>query len=317
MSARTERACVALLLALTACQTKRIVQVIPDEQPPPAAAEDDDDDDASGGTTRLPDDAPPPLDPSVPQARIVDSSPKVGAKDFYPVEVYDRGGDEGVGERRVLRFTFDRAMETSRKKVGLRPGDRALDGAWSPDAKSFELTLLGTDDASPLEAETEYELDLAELRSDADEPVGTPRVRFTTSKRDSLIEHACIHTLFGPFESVTAAAPQSTLTSAPLASATHKQYSIALPGAGTAYAGDLRLAFSGTGTKRYLLLANGELDVAVSDADGATVAVTPSPTVDACPGIQHGFGVELTRGKTYRLALSSKRADVKAMWEAP
>lgn len=310
---RSELSALALLVVLSGCETKRVVHVAPAETPSPTT---DDDAPPKGEKKRLPDDEPPPLAPEVPQARIVASSPAPNEEDFYPVEIYDQGEDKGVGERRVLSFTFDRAMDASQKTVGLRPGDRALDGRWSEDAKTFELVLLGHEDVSPLEAETEYELDFGDLRSEADEPVGTPRVRFTTAARDGLIEHACIHTLFGPFESLSAAAREGALASAPAASSTHKQYSIALPKTDGRYAGDLRVAFSGSGPKHYALLVDGDAEVGVT-GDGGSVTVTKSATVEACPGIRRRFDVDLTRGATYRLAVTSNRATIKAIWEAP
>lgn len=319
MSARSELAATLVcVLALVGCETKRIIQVAP--APASATAPEDGEGTAppkAKDTARLPDEAPPSLDPDVPQAKLIDSFPKSDDESFYPVELYDRGENRGVGERRLLRFSFDRPMARDRETVKIRPGGRELQGVWSADGTSLEVTIVGDDEQSPFEELTEYEIDLAALRSDEGEPVGTPAIRFITAARDELIEHACLHTLFGPYESVTAAEPDTALASAPLASATHKQYTIALPASGGTHAGDIRVSFNGTGTKKYALLVDGEAEIVLRDGGGNELPTMKSTTVAACPAIQRRFDMELPRGSAHRLAVTSVRAEIKAIWEAP
>jgi len=259
----------------------------------------------------------PPLDPKIPQARLIETLPRDGDQAFYPVEVYDRGGGEGVGERRILRFAFDVAMDTSRTSVKLRAPERSLQGTWSGDGKTIEAVVLGDDDHPPLEPEREYEVDLGELRGAGREPVSKSRLRFRTAARDMLIEHACIHTLFGPFEPLRAASKGSAIASAPLAGSTHKQYTVTLTPDGGGFAGDLRVAFTGSGSRKYFLLLDSAPAVTLTDGAGAAVATTTAPTVEACPAIRQRVEVTLTRGATYRLALSSPGSSVKAIWETP
>jgi len=276
-----------------------------------AAAEGDDGDGApQGGTRKRPTPAPPSVDPSAPQARLVDASPRDGETAFYPVEYYDQGSGNGIGERRPLRFTFDVPMDEERATIRLVDPEMTLKGTFRDGGTTFEAFIMPDGDRPPLDPERDYELDLSGLRALSGDPVGTPRVAFRTAARDETVDHACLHALFGPYDSVLAASVGTTLASAPSMSSVHRQYTLTLPGA----EGDVRVAFTGTGQRAYLLLLDRSASVTVTDGSGNAITTSAGPSVPACPGIRHRIEMRLSRGTTYRLRVRS--ADpVKAIWE--
>lgn len=258
---------------------------------------------------------PPPADPAAEVARLVMSRPADGDPAFYPVEVYQRSAELGVGERAVLRFVFDRPMSTSEASVEIAGALR--EGAWQPDGRTLEVTLPGTEDAPPLAAETDHEVRLDRLRAATSAAVEPAQIRFRTAARDAVVEHACIHTLYGPFANATASARGGAIAEAPLVASVHRQWSVELPAEGAAFAGQARVSFTGTGERRYLLYLDRDVPVTLATEAGGVVDASTTTAPAACPGIQRVATVTLARGTSYRMALGpAPSGSVKLIWEA-
>lgn len=277
----------------------------------------------SDGTKKKPSSKPPPparpADPEQTAGRLTSSVPADGDGAFYPIEVYDQGSDLGVGERATLRFAFDTPMEVSESTVEVSAGSSVFaSGTWSADARTLEVVLPGSDEAAPLEPETSYQVRLDRLRTAKNAVVTPDAVRFRTSARDTRVDHACIHTLFGPFATATATALGSALSGAPSVGSVHKQWTVDLPPSAE---GQLRVTFSGTGERSYVLFTDRDVALALEGEDGSSVSASVAATAPACPGIRRVHSMTLVRGKTYRMTLgpsASARPEptVKMIWEA-
>lgn len=293
-----------VFLALVACAEDAVpgAPIAPTDTPPATST-------AAG---RPP---PAPADPAAEVARLVESRPANGDAAFYPVEVYQRSAELGVGERAVLRFVFDRPMSTSEASVEI--AGALVEGAWQPDGRTLEVTLAGTEDAPPLAAETDHEVRLDRLRAATNAAVEPAQIRFRTAARDAVIEHACIHTLYGPFATATASARDGALAEAPLVASVHRQWSVELPAEGAAFAGQVHVSFTGTGERRYLLYLDGDVPVTLATEGGGLVDASTTMAPAACPGIQRVAAVTLGRGTSYRMAFGpAPSGRVKLIWEA-
>ncbi|XYH97178.1 Ig-like domain-containing protein [Sorangium sp. So ce1128] len=221
------------------------------------------------------------------------SYPAEGDQRVYPTEIYD--SDSIVSERKRLRVTFSEPMDpgvTQARLINTTSGaGRALSGTWAPDALSIELTVLPSDGADhPLDEDAFYALDLRTLRDAAGNALDTSHpylgngiLNFKTIASDAGLNHTCQHTLFGPFESVSAtAAPDG----APSTSATHTEFTIDLPSSGGEHAGYTRVSAPGGGTRVFYFdqLVPFEL---YDTAAMAALSLTVRPAPDACPGITH------------------------------
>jgi methionine-rich copper-binding protein CopC len=230
------------------------------------------------------------------------SYPAEGDQQVYPTEIYDH--DSIVSERKRLRVTFSEPMDPGVTQVRLinatSGASRALSGAWAPDALSIELTLLRSEGAHhPLDEDAFYALDLRMLRDAAGNALDTSHaylgngiLNWKTIASDAALNHTCGHTLFGPFESVSAtAAPDD----APSTSATHTEFTLDLPTSGGERTGYTRVRAPGGGTFAFYFnqLVPFELaDTATMTALPLTVRATP----DACVGITHYAEATLAAG---------------------
>lgn len=242
--------------------------------------------------------------------RIVEGDPAPGARGVYPVELYDRGAGEGMGERRRLWFRFDRPMARDRVDAVLTGGAskaRRLSGAFDAGGTRFEVTVPPPDEDSPPLVDGEsFELDLSSLRSEDGASLDPPTVDFHTGRRDERLEHACLHVLFGPFEAVRAAAGGAT----PSLTRTHRVYVTALPG-GAPRVGEVSLALTGGGgAAAYDLLFDERVELS---SGGGAVAVEPVPAI--CAGLAWRAAVTLTPGASTPLRVQSEAATVRILVE--
>lgn len=223
--------------------------------------------------------------------RLATSSPAAGATDVYPVEVALEGGV--AVRRKRLTLTFTEPMDTTAGPFALRPAHTAealpVEGAWDESGHTLTVTVPAPAGGGlPLEPHTAYALQLAGLRDargnaldDAALPGG--RLEFTAGGDDPLLDHACFHTLFGPFSRVSASPSASAAT--PRVDVTHREYTVLLvPGPGP-YAGVTRARLTGEDYALYFA-APPTLTVHASDT-GAAVPLEVSPAPPACAGITH------------------------------
>jgi hypothetical protein len=121
---------------------------------------------------------------------------------------------------------------------------------------------------------------------------------------DETLEHACLHALYGPFETVSAQEYPGFVYND--VNAPHTTYTVELPAAGTGFAGAVLYQPSTAG--EYGFLFNQALDVAVYDGTGSLVApVGTAPGDEAiCPEIDYVTVYALSGGgTTYTIALGS------------
>jgi Bacterial Ig-like domain len=230
---------------------------------------------------------------------VISASPAEGATGVYPVEVYYRTtAPAGLSERKVITFQFSEPMDTSILQATLHDltdttvPTRTLSGAWSDDGQTLTLTALQPEEGGPvLNENTAYAVgltghkDIAGNALDAAHPgLGDGRLDFETGASDSLLNHACGHTLVDSITAVTASSsPTGTL---PRTDQTHKHYEVTLPASGEAYAGHTRMLLAPeTG---YVLFLDQAIPVGLHDVAGdAPVDATSEPAPPACSGITH------------------------------
>jgi hypothetical protein len=121
---------------------------------------------------------------------------------------------------------------------------------------------------------------------------------------DETLEHACLHALYGPFETVTAQEyPGFVFTDV---NAPHTAFTVELPASGSGFAGAVLYQPSTPG--EYGILFDQTLDVAVYDEVGALVTpVGTAPGDEAiCPELDYVTVYALSGGgATYTIALGS------------
>lgn len=229
-----------------------------------------------------------PMRQAEPAPHLVSSVPRIDETNVYPSPLL-----RGNGEEFVLELAFSEAMhEHDTFELVAQDHERSAVPEWSEDGTALTLLVRPSLTApQPLADDTEYSLDLSSLSSTAGAALD-PNVRlragqlsFRTGYHDVLLNHACGHTLFGPFASF--AASESPDPSAPDIGITHTEYSIALPAddAGS-FAGFVRARILMAGS--YRLFFDGETTVSLSDSPetrGEPTRLTPTP--QACPGITH------------------------------
>jgi hypothetical protein len=229
-----------------------------------------------------------PMRQAEPAPHVVSSVPQLDEPNVYPSPLL-----RGNGEEFVLELAFSEAMrEHDAFELVAQDHARSAVPEWSEDRTALTLFVRPSLTApQPLADDTEYSLDLSSLESaagaalDPDVRLRAGHVSFRTGHHDRLLNHACGHTLFGPFASV--AASESPDASAPDIGTTHTEYSIALPENETgSFAGFVRARIPMTGS--YRLFFDG--DTTVSSRDSAETRGEPAPltpTPEACPGITH------------------------------
>jgi hypothetical protein len=121
---------------------------------------------------------------------------------------------------------------------------------------------------------------------------------------EDLDVEGCEHLEEGPYEAVTATADTA---SAPEVADDHTSYTVTLPVATAGNAGFVRFAADEAGD--FIFFLDADVDVELTDADGAVVTPEESATSsDACDTIRGKHTVELEVA-TYFLELSSPTID--------
>ncbi len=230
---------------------------------------------------------------------VTGSTPAEGTTGVYPVEVYYRTtAPAGLSERKVITIQFSEPMDTSILQATLHDltdttaPPRTLSGTWSEAGRTLTLVALQPEEGGPaLNENTAYAVDLRGHKDiagnalDAAHPgLGNGRLDFETGPSDSLLNHACGHTLVGSITAVSAAAsPSGTL---PRADQTHKHYEVTLPASGATYAGHTRMLL--TPETNYVLFLDRSVSVVLHDVAGnAPVDATSETSPPACAGITH------------------------------
>ncbi|WP_084736291.1 hypothetical protein [Cystobacter ferrugineus] len=248
-------------------------------------------------------DPQPPTDPEPGPARpfVTSASVDEGARDVYPLELFDdvEAGPRPLTMRKRFSVTFNTAMKTAVATVTLldRSGadvpPRPLTGTWSDDARTLHVTVpepAGV--VPPLEEETAYALDLTALRgAEADAPLdpavflGDGALDFTTSARDWDLEHACFHALRNEPRVVEAAAHLPEQGFPPPTDRGHARYRVKLPDAPQGYT---ELVSRPSGDEDIVLYLDQGLVVGAVDAEtNAELTVETRPAPPACTGISH------------------------------
>lgn len=179
---------------------------------------------------------------------VLSSTPNQGADDVYPSEFFVDPGF-GIREHVNVRLTFDLEMNTSEATLILTDEDeleepRAIEGTWDVTGHVLSAVILPrqNDSAPALHDETTYHVSFAELESSygasadpEDSRYPSASLTFTTGTRVGVLNHACIHVLYGPFASATAIATPDSW--APNTDMPHNHYTITLPEAADEYVG--------------------------------------------------------------------------------
>jgi hypothetical protein len=259
--------------------------------------------------------APPPGDTTPP--RVTASTPADGADDVYRTEFHVQEGT--LRERKVLSVTFDEPMDTAlaslqlAERTGEQESVRAVEGVWSADGRTLTVTLAVPEGAeAPLTAGgSAYRLDLRGLRDVAGNAVaadalGDGALGFTTAPADATLEHACAHTVYGPFGEVTAA-PVGGFPPGDV-SVTHTLFTASLPGAAAPHAGDLT-SWPGEEGEPFLVYLGQDVPLTVVDEpSGEALPSTQRALPPVCPGLVSE--VRFTHGPEsmlYRLGPSPAR----------
>jgi hypothetical protein len=117
-----------------------------------------------------------------------------------------------------------------------------------------------------------------------------------------VIEHGCLHGQFGPFATVSAAAPGGA---APDVSAEHMAFNVDLIAGDGGFVGDVELAADETGD--LVIMTGPGVPVTVLDPAGDPVAIEDERGVD-CAVLTRAHVVEAEAGATYRLRLGPTAA---------
>lgn len=221
------------------------------------------------------------------QPVLIRSEPALGTEELYPAPLTAAGG-----EQLRLRFVFSAPL-TAGGELTLRGGTRAplAMAEWSEDGRQLELIITGAlGSAQPLEDDTRYELDLSSLRDTdgrrlvPDQGLDEGVFWFVTGRYDALLNHACGHAFFGPFES--GAAGEVMDPDVLDIGATHVQYSVSLPQTSAGFAGWVTANFSAQAAHR--LYFDAEASVSLVGGD----SLIASPARSACAGITHELTLE-------------------------
>lgn len=237
------------------------------------------------------------LDGPVPY--VIVTAPELGETNVYPAPLFD-----GNGEEFVLELAFSERMRPHEAfALAAHDHTRTAHAEWSEDDASLRLVVRSSvASPRPLVDDTEYRLDASKLESAAGVPVdANVRLRdgelvFRTGRYDTLLNHSCGHTFFGPFASASASA--SADTSAPDIGTTHTEYSIALlPDDAGTFGGFVRAQFLTAGP--YRLYFDGVTPVTrLTSPETAGELASLRATPRACPGITHELTLpEVTPGE--------------------
>jgi hypothetical protein len=251
------------------------------------------------------------LDAPVPY--VIATAPDLGETNVYPAPLYD-----GNGEEFVLELAFSQRMQPH-EGFALVAHDhaRTAHAEWSEDDTSLRLVVRSSvASPRPLADDTEYRLDASMLESaagialDASVRLRDGALVFRTGHYDTLLNHSCGHTFFGPFASASASALADT--SAPDIGTTHTEYSITLLGddAGT-FGGFVRAQFLAAG--RYRLYFDGVTPVTrltSPESVGEVASLRATPRV--CPGITHQLTLpEVTPGEDLFLFMGPQASSTR------
>ncbi|WP_437605385.1 hypothetical protein WMF20_30230 [Sorangium sp. So ce834] len=134
-----------------------------------------------------------------------------------------------------------------------------------------------------------------------------------TSIGATAVSHSCAHATSGPFGSVTADANQCFTNASPNVNATHKWWTVTLPGAGP-YEGTVK--YRPDVTDDYAIFLE-DPNVSVTILDSSCNSITPSYdiSVSGCTHITRAIGVTLTAFTTYRIKLSDTTASQELLIE--
>ncbi len=230
---------------------------------------------------------------------VTGSTPAEGEQNVVPVELFVAGTTSAARKRVTL--TFDTPMDSSASQVTLMdqttPANalRTLTGTWSEDGLTLTVDIPRPEaDLPPLEEESRYTLDLADLRSGEGHPVDTAhaglgdgRLDFTTGRRDAAMEHACAHALL---ESPRAVAASASPTIYPATDAPHAFYALTLPANETSFLGYTEVVSGDGRDEPVVLYLDHPVPVAVHDMtegeDAVASALEPARSV-CLPAITH------------------------------
>ena len=247
--------------------------------------------------TPEPEPQPEPARPTVTAASIAE-----GARDVYPVELYDdqAATPPGIYLRKRLSVTFSAAMNPALARVTLQertpagPSSRELTGQWSTDGRTLHVTVTApADGGPPLEGETAYALDLTALRGaegntplDAQTFLGDGALDFTTAARDGALEHACAHTIANTPELVQSTSEPPPGGFPPATDTGHARYRVTLPTESPR--GYTELVSRPSGDEEIRLYLDRSVTVGVLEEEtGTDVPVETSAVTPVCAGITH------------------------------
>ena len=187
-------------------------------------------------------------------------------------------GDDGSELSPPLTWSDDSLRVTARLLGNAATGGRVL-----ADDTAYGVTLEGFTDAV------------------GNSFVQEEPLRFRTGEADPLLDHACGHVSFGPFDAVAASVDPDA---APYADVGHVSYDVALPPAGPTHVGHTK--FRTKSGEHYDLFLDRAVDASVVDPTGTTLVFSATPP--ACDGISHRIAFEGTESADLIFSFESDTA---------
>lgn len=222
--------------------------------------------------------------PHEPAPYLVEATPPDGATGVYPFPL-----PNGVS----IRLTFSESMSTELNEANLRADgvEKAVPIEWAESGKEALVVIAPNPltGAPPLLDLTSYTLDLSPLESrsgirlDPQQSLANGGLRFTTSTFDPLLNHACGHVEFGPFDSAAASELPSAQT-VPTDTG-HINYTITLPKTEAGYEGYTRVTT--LMDRHYHFLFDRDVPLALSTEGALEEPLKVEPASAACAGITH------------------------------
>jgi hypothetical protein len=247
---------------------------------------------------------------------VESSTPSQGQTAVYPSPYGD-----GSSYRVALEVRFSSEMDTYTTELPFGPVGQApvkLPVVWAENARSLKLFVYPPPLAPQiLQAETSYQLGLAELRSatgqvlqwDANQRDAT--LRFTTGQYDALLNHSCGHTVFGPFGVGVASMATPPVS---IASDTHVQYDLSfLTGKAGKYQGHIGLRLAVAGQYRLYFDQLPEVNVVRAEREERVDVLSAA---DSCPGIRGQLDLKLDAEEAIELALTPSASLLRMIIES-
>lgn len=270
---------------------------------------------ALDGTPVLEDGA---LDFSVDAPRVIWSSPFSRERAY--IQRYVRHPSGYITTTSVISFEFNQPMDTSVSTVlvvDLGTGEeREVTGTWDGSGTRLDVVL------SPgLEGDARYSVRFDQLVGANGLPVdrGMAAYRgatllFTALPRDAGLAHTCIHLLFDPCSSATAA-PAAGLHG-PYTEFPHRQYALTLMADGDAFSGSSRVHEDASNDLAVYM--RGDMTLVLENlTHGYTVPVLVEDLPDGCRDGAAASCAPGTAGLTRRAVLSVEDgADYRVVWRA-